>query len=310
MHDEATSKATAVAPTIGITRRVARCVIYPTVMGSGLALLALLLAAGASQAWAPYIAILVAGPMVIVAERCLPYRTEWQPSSSDLVDDGLYLALVQVAWPMTLAWMLVWLAQAWLGGAAAPLDIWPRHWPIWAQLLAKIAIGDFLRYWLHRAAHTWTPLWRLHAVHHQPEKLYSTNVFRFHPAEKALQLMLDTLPFVLVGIGPEVLAYYFVFYALSGLFQHSNCDVRLGWLNYLVSGPEVHRWHHSRKIGESNANYAHSFVVWDLLFGTYFRPAGVEVTRLGLLEQDYPRRFLGQLTAPFRKHTGGNDANS
>ena len=61
---------------------------------------------------------------------------------------------------------------------------------------------------------------------------------------------------------------------MSGLFQHSNCDVRLGWFNYLISGPEVHRWHHSLKLAESNANYAHSFVIWDLLFGTYFRPRG------------------------------------
>ena len=106
---------------------------------------------------------------------------------------------------------------------------------------------------------------------------------------------------MLVGVGPEVLGAYFVFYSMSGLFQHSNCDVRLGWLNYLVSGPEVHRWHHSKQIEESNANYAHSFVVWDLLFGTYFRPADRTVTELGLQERDYPQGFLGQMLAPFRR---------
>jgi sterol desaturase/sphingolipid hydroxylase (fatty acid hydroxylase superfamily) len=90
-----------------------------------------------------------------------------------------------------------------------------------------------------------------------------------------------------------------VFYAVSGLFQHSNCDVRLGWLNYVVSGPEVHRWHHSRRVEESNHNYAHSFVVWDLLFGTYFRPRKAEVSELGLTARDYPRRFVGLLVAPF-----------
>jgi sterol desaturase/sphingolipid hydroxylase (fatty acid hydroxylase superfamily) len=138
-------------------------------------------------------------------------------------------------------------------------------------------------------------------VHHAPEKLYTTNVFRFHPAEKSLQFLCDTLPFMLVGIGAEVLGYYFVFYAVSGLFQHSNCDLRLGWLNYLVSGPEVHRWHHSRRIAESNNNYAHSFVVWDLLFGTYFRPRDRAVEDLGLRSSDYPHRFLAQLVAPFAR---------
>lgn len=106
-------------------------------------------------------------------------------------------------------------------------------------------------------------------------------MFRFHPLEKALQFLCDTLPFMLVGIGPEVLGYYFVFYAVSGLCRHSNCDLRLGWLNYLVSGPEVHRWRHSRRIAESTCNYAHSFVVWDLIFGTYFRPHDRAVEELG-----------------------------
>ena len=45
-------------------------------------------------------------------------------------------------------------------------------------------------------------------------------------------------------------------------------------------------------------------MVWDLLFGTYFRPR----ERRGRAARpaaiaDYPRRFLGQLSAPFRRRT-------
>lgn len=281
----------------GPCKPLARWLVYPVLVVGSLILLWAALGLGASLAFAPYAVIALTGPLVILAERALPYRQDWQASFPDLVDDGLYLLFVQMFLPLALAWTVVWF----LGERGVVLfDLWPAQLPILVQLLLKIMIGDFLRYWLHRAAHTWMPLWRLHAVHHQPEKLYTTNVFRFHPAEKALQFLLDTLPFMLVGIGTEVLAYYFVFYSMSGLFQHSNCDVRLGWLNYLVSGPEVHRWHHSRQLSESNANYAHSFVIWDLMFGTYFRPRGMAVDRLGLLERDYPRHFFGQLLAPFR----------
>ena len=251
---------------------------------------------GASLAWAPYAVIAIAGPLVILAERALPYRTEWHASWSDLVDDGLYLSIVQILLPLALAWTVVWLVSAYAAGEVVLVDIWPSHLPIWAQLILKIMIGDFLRYWLHRAAHTWTPLWRLHAVHHQPEKLYTTNVFRFHPAEKALQFMLDTLPFLLVGIGTEVLAYYFVFYSMSGLFQHSNCDVRLGWFNYVISGPEVHRWHHSLtavRIRTPITRTASSSGICCL--APISGRAVVQVDRLGLVERNYPRRFLGQL---------------
>jgi sterol desaturase/sphingolipid hydroxylase (fatty acid hydroxylase superfamily) len=284
------------APLLRFLRRA----LYPALLLGPLLGLWALLEAGAAMVWAPHFAIAIGSAAILIAERLLPFRPEWQAKAGDLRDDALYLVGVQVLLPLGLAWLAAFGVQHWLSGAGLTLSLWPAHWPIWAQLCAKIAIGDFFRYWLHRAAHSWPPLWRLHAVHHAPEKLYTTNVFRFHPAEKALQFLCDSLPFILVGIGPEALAYYFVFYAISGLLQHSNCDLRLGWLNYLVSGPEVHRWHHSRKIAESNANYAHSFVGWDLLLGTYYRPRRATVAELGLMNRSYPRGFWRQLAAPFR----------
>jgi sterol desaturase/sphingolipid hydroxylase (fatty acid hydroxylase superfamily) len=285
----------------GTRLRPLRAALYPALLLAPLLLLWGLLAAGVSLAWAPYVAVALGAPAVLAAERLLPYRPEWLAGVADLRDDLLYMIAVQILLPLGLGWLAVIAAQHWLAGAGLTLALWPAHWPVWAQLATKIVIGDFFRYWLHRAAHGWPPLWRLHAVHHAPDKLYTTNVFRFHPAEKTLQFLCDSLPFILIGIGPEVLAYYFVFYAMSGLLQHANCDLRLGWLNYLVSGPEVHRWHHARKIAESNANYAHSFVVWDLLLGTYHRPRGREVGALGLLDRRYPQGFWRQLAAPFRR---------
>jgi sterol desaturase/sphingolipid hydroxylase (fatty acid hydroxylase superfamily) len=282
-------------------RSVAQYAIYPMLMAGALTLLWALLALGAQLAWAPYLVVAVIGSCVVLAEWAMPYRDEWRPRLPDFARDAAFLILVQMALPFALVWgatlAIVTSAEAY----GLRFNLWPNDWPVLAQLALKVIAGDFLRYWLHRAAHTWPPLWRLHEVHHHPEKLYTTNVFRFHPAEKALQFLLDTAPFILLGIGPEALAYYFVFYSISGLFQHSNIDVRLGWLNYIVSGPEVHRWHHSQKIEESNNNYAHSFVVWDLVFGTYFRPRAASVTTLGLLDPAYPRGFFEQLRAPFRR---------
>lgn len=286
---------------MSVFRRVMRYALYPTLMLGALALLWALLAGGAGLTWAPYVVVAVIGPLVVMAERLLPYRREWQPKLRDFGDDAVFLAVVQMALPLALSWSaalgMLWLARK----SGLVFDVWPNHWPVLAQLALKVVAGDFMRYWLHRLAHTWPPLWRLHEVHHHPDKLYTTNVFRFHPLEKVLQFMLDTAPFVLLGIGTETLAYYFVFYSISGLFQHSNIDVRLGWLNYVLSGPEVHRWHHSKRIAESNNNYAHSFVVWDLILGTYFRPRHEEVATLGLLDPAYPRGFLKQLFAPFRR---------
>ena len=286
---------------VSVVRRVARVTLYPALMIGALTLLWTLLNGGASLAWAPYEVVAATGPLIAISERFLPYRSAWSPKLRDFGGDALFLVVVQIALPLALSWSaalgILWFATR----AGLAVDVWPSEWPVLAQLALKVIAGDFLRYWLHRAAHTWPLLWRLHAVHHHPEKLYTTNVFRFHPLEKVLQFMLDTAPFVFFGMGAETLAYYFVFYSISGLLQHSNIDLRLGWLNYLVSGPEVHRWHHSRKIAESNNNYAHSFVVWDLVFGTYFRPRDHEVSPLGLLNPAYPTGFFSQLLEPFRR---------
>jgi sterol desaturase/sphingolipid hydroxylase (fatty acid hydroxylase superfamily) len=167
-------------------------------------------------------------------------------------------------------------------------------------MLLMMFIADLPRYWLHRAAHEWTPLWKFHAVHHSVKKLNWINVGRFHPVDKSLQFVCDTLPFILVGVSKEVLTLYFVVYSIKGFFQHSNVDVKLGWLNYIISGPELHRWHHSKVIKESNTNYGNNVIVWDILFGTFFLPKHAVIEKLGLLEKDYPMTFLGQIKEPFK----------
>jgi sterol desaturase/sphingolipid hydroxylase (fatty acid hydroxylase superfamily) len=282
-------------------------VLYPAVMIGALALLWALLRAGVPLAAAPYGAVAAAGLAVFWGERLIPYRPEWSPSGAELLDDSLFLLVVQLLLPLGLGWIVVWGLQDRLQAWGLTLEVWPSGWPLWAQVLLKIAVGDFLRYWLHRWSHQHGALWRLHAVHHHPSKLYAINVFRFHPADKAIQFLADTLPFILLGVGPEVLAFYFVIYATGGFFQHSNADVRLGWLNYVLVGPELHRWHHSRLIKESNANYAHTFALWDVLFGTYRRPRDRHVGELGLLDPDYPSRFVQQLYAPIRRSGSAPD---
>lgn len=282
-------------------RRIVSVLAYPLVMAAGLITLMGLLDAGAALTWAPFATVAIVGPIVILLERIIPFRRGWIANASDYLEDSLFMVAVQVTVPFAMAWAVAFGLSTALSHHTNHFSIWPTHWPLFAQLALKVIAGDFFRYWLHRSAHTWSPLWRLHEVHHHPNKLYSTNVFRFHPIEKALQFCCDTLPFIIIGITPDVLAFYFVFYAISGLFQHSNADLRLGPLNYVFSGPEVHRWHHSRNISESNNNYAHSFVVWDLVFGTYFRPKSRVVETLGLLDPAYPRGFWQQLYAPFRR---------
>src|SRR5262245_25380686 len=140
-----------------LLRDAIRWLAYPSVVAGALLLLAALRDAGASLAWAPYTAAAVAGSAIVLAERLIPYRPDWLPHGAELFDDALFLGLVQLLFPLALTWLTAWLLQSWIAAHSAALALWPSAWPILAQLGAKIVIGDFFRYWLHRTAHTWTP---------------------------------------------------------------------------------------------------------------------------------------------------------
>ena len=143
-----------------------------------------------------------------------------------------------------------------------------------------------MRYWIHWSLHRFPRLWSFHAVHHSPHRLYWVNSARVHPFEKLAHFTVDIVPFALLGVSKEALAVYYVLWGVTGFYQHSNCDVRFGPLNYVFSGPELHRWHHSELIAESDTNYGNVLIIWDLLFGTWFLPNGRGVGTLGLTYSD------------------------
>jgi len=284
-------------------RNILSWTVYPGVMSLGLMIYYVLKSHGINVFLSSYVATIIAGVgLITFFELVLPYRKEWLPSSSEVGTDFLFMMLVQVLLPQLISISFV----SWLLGFVKNSNwnisnFWPHNYPIWIQILIVILSGDFLRYWLHRAAHTWPLLWRFHAVHHSVHKLYWLNLGRFHPLDRTLQLFCDTFPFILLSLSKEVLAPYLLIYSIKGFFQHCNIDLKLGWFNYIISGPELHRWHHSTNIQESNNNYGNHIIIWDILFGTYFLPQGKNVSELGLLNRNYPMSFLKQIQAPFIK---------
>jgi len=273
---------------------------YPFVLAFGIAWHYLLLENHYGVQVATYLPVIVGAVLVAGWEWKYPYRQQWRAGKQEMVQDAMYLALIQGVLPKLLAvtvtftlWRVLYAQHLIVEG------YWPTYWPVPLQMLLMMGLADGLRYWLHRWAHEWEPLWRFHAVHHSPHKLYWLNVGRFHPIDKGLQVFLDTLPFLFLGVGEEVLGLYVVCYAINGFFQHCNVDIRLGILNYLVSGPELHRWHHSMVKKESNHNYGNNLIIWDLVFGTWYWPKERDVQELGLVNRGYPSAFFEQMTVPF-----------
>jgi sterol desaturase/sphingolipid hydroxylase (fatty acid hydroxylase superfamily) len=195
---------------------------YPLVLAAGVYAYLQLVEQGIALPIATYVPVISGAVIITVLEWLLPYRRQWHPTRDDVKADAFYMLLVQILLPRLLGFLIALTLLKELGAEQGWIhDLWVHDWPIGLQAVAMVLIADFLRYWVHRAAHKYSFLWRLHAVHHSTNKLYWMNTGRFHPLEKALQFVFDAMPFILLGVKPEVLALYFVFYALNGFFQHS-----------------------------------------------------------------------------------------
>jgi sterol desaturase/sphingolipid hydroxylase (fatty acid hydroxylase superfamily) len=287
-------------------RTTATWIAYPVVLASALLIYAGLLHTGLACGIAGYIAVLIgAVAPIFLLERVLPYRDSWSPTVVEAKTDLTFLAIVNSALPLGLSILTATVAlhfsRSWDGYWQ---HWWPRGLACWQQVAIVLLVADLPRYWLHRVFHERAALWPFHAVHHSVRKLNWLNVGRFHPVDTSLQFMCDSLPFIVLGVPDEVITTYFVLHATKAFLQHSNVDVKLGWLNYIISGPELHRWHHSVVIRESNTNYGNKLSIWDLLFGTFFYPAKSAVVTLGLADQQYPMTFGAQMKVPFAAHTG------
>ena len=271
---------------------------YPLFFALALAMFATLLAKGSPLLLAMYIPIALVAIAVVGLEIALPARADWKPRRSDVMSDALFMVFIQTLLPRIFAAGLALAVATWTH-EHFPSPLWPHQWPLFGQALLMVLAVDFLRYWLHRACHTFMPLWRLHEVHHSPDILYTLNVARFHPFEKALHFSLDTVPFVLLGVAPEVVAAYFLFYAVNGFFQHSNLNLKYGFLNYIVGSAETHRWHHARDPKVAYCNFGNTTIIWDLLFGTWYLPKG-RTLEIGIPDRDFPKDFWSQMFTPFR----------
>ncbi|CAN5913294.1 sterol desaturase family protein [soil metagenome] len=277
-------------------------VAYPLVVfasiGSAAGLVHLGLAPGLTAAAAFVVALLVTA----LLEHAHPLERAWLPSPRAMKQDALYLGLVSLSQMAArlLGQLLATLVARALVGVLGP-GPWPRGAPLVAQCLLALLLADFAKYWLHRLAHERPWLWRFHAEHHSPRRMYSLNGVRLHPVNALWNLVLDAgIPLALRLDASEVLWIAVVRGAVSVL-QHANVEMRLGPLDWIFSTPVLHRWHHSVKLEEANANYGSTFIVWDILFRTRHLPRGRRVpASLGLADgTSHPEGLWEQLALPW-----------
>ena len=170
-------------------------------------------------------------------------------------------------------------------------------WPIWLQMLFFLITHELVVYWFHRAMHANKYLWRIHEAHHSAREVDWAAGSRAHVIEAIILTTAEFAPIYLLGAAPEVAIYKGVIDAIWGMYIHSNINVREGWLQYIINGPEMHRWHHSRDVHD--INFATKLAIWDWLFKTAYLPDREKPERYGI-ELEWPRNIVTQQTVAFR----------
>lgn len=173
--------------------------------------------------------------------------------------------------------------------------------PHWIQIALYLVLSDIMLYWLHRLFHGAT-LWKYHAVHHSSEELDWLSAARFHPINLFLGTVFVDVALLLMGIPTTVLIVLGPFNIAMSAFVHANLNWALGPFKYVIVSPVFHRWHHTAADRGGGKNFASTFPVLDLMFGTYFMPKNELPGAYGVDDAAFPRSFGEQLLYPFKRY--------
>ncbi len=248
-------------------------------------------------------AVVLAGTGFVLVERVVPYN-----GNQHVVRTGFWIDLVLYCIVQSYVMGLI------IGRLILAMD---RHtgfsrlglvsrWSVLAQVSFFLVTHDLYIYTFHRLQHRIPLLWRLHEAHHSVPQVDWLSGARSHVLEILINQTIEFAPIVFLGATPAVAAIKGCVSAIWGMFIHSNLDVRLGPLQYVFNGPEMHRWHHAEDPAAYNKNFATKLAFWDWLFGTaYFpdpdeRKAAVYGLPYVTYPEDFPLGYFVQQAWAFR----------
>ncbi len=168
--------------------------------------------------------------------------------------------------------------------AVLPFSVSFDSRPLWqhlVEIVAVLAIFDFMYYWTHRSLFHGNLLRKVHALHHQARKPTHVDSLYVHPLETfiGLALFLMSMPIVALIEGAPLNVFsaavatliFTQLNTLNHVFTKLPAD---GWLfrtvDYITG---VHAAHH---VDMNHGNYATLTMFYDKLFGTFEEPVNRE----------------------------------
>jgi len=234
--------------------------------------------------------------LLVLLERLIPYTKGQRLLREGLLSDFFWYAIVQ----NYVLGLVIFGALAYVDEYTT-IARWTaiRELPIVGQLLIFLVLHDFYIYWFHRFQHSSKRFWRIHEAHHSTKDVDWLSGTRSHSLEILINQTIEFAPIVLWA-SPEVAVLKGCVDAVWGMYIHSNIDVRSGVLQYVINGPEMHRWHHATDDDAHNKNYSTKLAIWDWIFGTAYLPSRRKPAGFGLGVK-FPRNYFKQHVYAFRK---------
>ena len=182
--------------------------------------------------------VLLGGAITIsfATERFVPYDPSWNEGHDDTKRDWLHFIVNETSNVLNIVALpaVVMLLPT--------VDFWPHTLPLWGQMLLAIFFADIGITLMHYWSHILPTLWRLHAPHHSVKRMYGFNGLMKHPLHQSLETLGGVFPLILVGMPQDVAALLGFAVALQLLLQHTNVDVKIGLLRYVLALSPVHRF--------------------------------------------------------------------
>jgi sterol desaturase/sphingolipid hydroxylase (fatty acid hydroxylase superfamily) len=143
-------------------------------------------------------------------------------------------------------------------------------------------VYDFFYYWHHRLQHAVPAFWITHKIHHMDHNLGVTTAYKHHWTDEAARTATILFPMALIfQLEPVTIFWVHYVFAWQGMLIHANLNFGFGPLRHIITGPTLHRIHHSPLPEHRHCNFAAMFPIFDILFGTYV-PAPKETLPTGL----------------------------
>ena len=220
--------------------------------------------------------------VLYVLEKLLTFKASWSMTAREFLRDVGYFGfngLIDACVKIGLGFIVI--------SYASPTQILP----LWLSSILAILIVEFFGYWYHRLGHVNHFLWKIHSIHHVPNKVNLLNNNTANFLNIAFGTGIKLLPLVLFGFNIEAVFIAVSLTTIHSYVVHMNADIKGGWLNTLFLSPEHHRFHHSTNIEEAG-NFAVLLTVWDRIFGTYVFEEGKTPVKIGVQNEEmYPKPF-------------------